>query len=171
MNVEQSEDLGWSLSQKISQLTVLLKMTEESERLNTVGAGDDDLEDVRQLVCLASSVAQTVEPGMYQFYDAFGSLKGRLLSYPEEGDRIPGELLLELLKLVSSNKHSASGIAMAASSLANFVDSDRSLKPALDFLMDKIRELGYLVKLVRHPNIGCRVEICRRSVLENTDGG
>ncbi|WP_169720372.1 hypothetical protein [Sedimenticola selenatireducens] len=156
-SVEQSEDMGWSLRNKIYQLTALLKIVEELECLNTIGTAD--LEDVRQLIGLASDVAQSAESGIDQFYDAFGSLKDRLLSYPQEGDRLPGELLLDLLKVVSSESASASGIATAASDLANFTDSDQSLKPALEFLMDRIRELGYIPNLVRHQNIGWRVEI------------
>ena len=148
------------LYQQTERLAALLNTVDDLDCF-THAELPDAIVRAHKLISVASELAKSAESSIGQFYEVYTSLKSRL-SNPEKGDKLPGELLLELLQAVTGEGDSASLIAMKASELARYAEVDPSLKPALEYLMELIRKQGFTTKLKRYQGIDCVVEIYKQ---------
>lgn len=159
-NVKSGEDIGWELFQQTERLAALLDTIDNLECFMKGGLPDEVVR-AHRLISVASELAKSAENWINHFYEAYTSLESRL-SRPKEGDKLPGELLHELLQAVTCEGESASLIAMKASELARYAEGDPSLKPALEYMMELIRQQGFTTKLKSYQGVGCMVEIYRQ---------
>ncbi|MEJ1341195.1 MAG: hypothetical protein RPU14_03855 [Candidatus Sedimenticola sp. (ex Thyasira tokunagai)] len=158
------EDTGWKLYQLTERLSALLDTVENMECF-TYAELPDDIEKAHRLICIGNDLTKSAVGLADQFNDDFNTMKDRL-SNPQKDDRLPGEVLLELLAAVTPAAPmmgNAPLIAMRASVLARYAEFDKTLNPAVEFLIDQIHKQGFTTKIVDHEVIGRSVEIYQQS--------